>query len=544
MKKIIYILILLFTASYTSSAFASIPQDKKVFESKCSRCHSLKKSLRKTKNLAAWQRTIKRMAKYARGSISEQDTKNVANYLASLTKPVQPIAQKKDEPKVETSAQKEEAKAPEKNEVFNFKKVSVKQFIDPAVCAKCHSEKFEQWNGSMHSKAFTDPLWRAATKTFFKEAVDPKEILEMKACVKCHTPLGFRAYHIASPGDDYDKLAALPAQGIFCNWCHNIDEVKHIGDAGYEVAPGNGEDEPSTMLGPLKDASSDFHPVKYSELHTKSDFCGLCHNVSHATNNLPFEQTYDEWKKSPYNTGNPATTVHCQDCHMRQKPGVPATGKTARPDNPGKAADDGPSRKHINTHYFVGANALITKQDKSGIHAKMAVERLQNAADLELIKSDAYLKNGLSQIRVKVINSGAGHYLPTGIIELRQMWLVMRITDKNGKSVFRSGHLDAKGNIDKSAVLFTTQLGNHKGEPVINIALADRVLYDHRVPPKGYLIEKYAFQIPSDAVSPLKVEATLKYRSASQSFANRLLGDSAVEIPVIDMVHKADTILF
>ena len=229
---------------------------------------------------------------------------------------------------------------------------------------------------------------------------------------------------------------------------------------------------------------------------------------------------------------------------MRQKPGVPATGKTARPDNPGKAADDGPSRKHINTHYFVGANALITKQDKNGIHAKMAVERLQNAADLELIKSDAYLKNGLSQIRVKVINSGAGHYLPTGITEIRQMWLDISITDKNGKSVFRSGHLDAKGNIDKSAVLFTTQLGNHKGEPVINIALADRVLYDHRVPPKGYLIEKYAFQIPSDAVSPLKVEATLKYRSASQSFANRLLGDSAVEIPVIDMVHKADTILF
>ena len=151
-----------------------------------------------------------------------------------------------------------------------------------------------------YSIHYTKLYERKATKLFFKEAVSKDEVLEMKACVKCHTPLGFRSYLISSPGDDYDKLAHLPAQGIFCNWCHNINEVKHIGDAGYEVAPGSGEEEPSTMLGPLKDATSDFHPSKYSELHTKSEFCGLCHNVSHASNKLPLEQTFDEWRNSPY----------------------------------------------------------------------------------------------------------------------------------------------------------------------------------------------------------------------------------------------------
>ena len=536
MKYVSFILIAIFTASFT---FASIPQDKKLdkklFESKCAKCHSLKKSLRKTKDLAAWQRTVKRMVKYSRGTITLPEAEKIANYLAIQSEPALTVAQEKPSTKI---------KAPDKNALYNFKKVSVNQFIDPSVCKQCHSEKFKQWNGSMHSKAFTDPLWRAATKHFFKEAVDPKEVLEMKACVKCHTPLGFRAYHISSPGDDYDKLAQLPAQGIFCNWCHNIDQVKHIGDAGYEVAPGNGKDDPSAMLGPLKDASSDFHPVKYSELHTKSEFCGLCHNVSHAANNLPFEQTYDEWKKSPYNSGDPATTVNCQDCHMRQKPGVPATGKTARPANPGKAADNGPAREHVNTHYFVGANTLVNRLEKNSVHAKMAVERLKNAADLELIKSASYNKNDLSQIKIKVINSGAGHYLPTGITEIRQMWLDVKITDKNGKTVFRSGNIDNNGNIDKSAVLFHTQLGNSKGEPVINVALADRILSDHRVPPKGYLIEKYTFLIPPDASSPLTVAATLKYRSASQAFANTLLGNSSAEIPVVDMFSLVDTIMF
>lgn len=428
------------------------------------------------------------------------------------------------------------------HEIFDFRKVMVDQFIEPDVCEGCHSEIYEQWNGSMHSRAFIDPLWQSATKLFFNEADTADEILEMKACVKCHTPLGFRSYSITSPADDYKKLSDIPAQGIFCNWCHNISEVKHLGDAGYEVAPGGGEDEPSTMLGPFKDAVSPYHPTRYSELHTRSEFCGLCHNVSHAANNLPIEQTYNEWKTSPYNTGNSETTVTCQDCHMRQRPGIPSTGKTARPDNPGKACNDGPHRPHIWTHYFVGANALITKLLGSDIHAQMAVERLQNAADLELIKSGSYKKTALSHIRVKVINSGAGHYLPTGLTEVRQMWLEVIITDAEEDIILRTGGLDKNGEIDQNTTVYMTRLGNNKGEPVINVAKADRILYDNRIPPKGYAIEKYAFHIPSDAASPLSIKVSLKYRSASQSLATTLLGKYAPEVPVINMVSMVEKI--
>jgi mono/diheme cytochrome c family protein len=532
MKKVIYIFITIFTVSIS---FASIEEGKKLFKEKCDKCHSFERSLSKTKDLDAWKRTTQRMSKYT-DTINFIEALEIAEYLAGRVEVEKVLIAEKP---VE-----EGPHVPEEHGMFKFKKVRVDQFIEPSVCGECHSEKYEQWSGSMHSKAFIDPLWRAATKLFFKEATKSEEILEMKACVKCHTPLGFRSYSITSPGDDYDKLAELPAQGIFCNWCHNISEVKHIGDAGYEVEPGGGEDDPSTMLGPLKDASSDFHPTKFSELHTRSEFCGLCHNVSHAANNLPIETTYDEWRNSPYNTGDPLTTVMCQDCHMRQRPGIPSTGKTERPDNPGKACDDGPDRKHIWTHYFVGGNAVVTKLLGSEVNAKMAIERLQHAADLEIIKSNSYKKNELSYIQVKVINSGAGHYLPTGITEIRQMWLDVKITDASGKTILRSGALDKDGNIDKNAVVYFTQLGNAKGEPVINVALADRVLYDYRIPPKGYAIEKYAFYIPSDAVSSLKVEATLNYRSVSQPLANTLLGEKAPEIPVINMITVNDKIKF
>jgi hypothetical protein len=58
------------------------------------------------------------------------------------------------------------------------------------------------------------------------------------------------------------------------------------------------------------------------------------------------------------------------------------------------------------------------------------------------------------------------------------------------------------------------------------------------------LIEKYDFQIPSDAVSPLTVEAVLKYRSASQSFAKALFENNTPSIPVIEMVSLTEKIKF
>lgn len=526
--------------SLVSTAFASASYHagKPLFESKCSKCHSLERALSKQKDLAAWQRTTQRMSHYSGGAITAQDADRIAEYLAGRGKA----------PKVEAAVPGtraiEKVDELEKHEMFDFKKVRVEQFIDPEVCEGCHSAQFKEWNGSMHSKAFVDPLWRSATKLFFSESQTSEEVLEMKACVKCHTPLGFRSYTITSPGHDYDAVTGLPAQGIFCNWCHNISEVKHLGDAGYEVEPGGGEDDPSTMLGPFDDADSPYHPTKYSELHTKSDFCGLCHNVSHAANKIPLEQTYSEWKNSPYNTGDPATTVNCQDCHMRQRPGVPSTGKTARPNNPGKACDMGPDRKHIWTHYFVGGNAIVTKLLGSELHAKMAIERLQNAADLEIISDDSYARKKLSSFRVKVINSGAGHYLPTGLTEVREMWLDIKVTDDRGDVLFRSGTLDKDGNVDRHAVIYKTHLGNAKGEEVLNVAKADRILYDHRIPPKGYAIEQFSFYIPEDAAGPLTIHVDLKYRSASQALARTLLGKDAPEIPVVTMARTDHTIEF
>ncbi len=529
MKKAIFIIIaMLFLCAAQSSA-----QDgRDLFEQKCIRCHTLERTLEKSKGFEEWKRTVMRMGSYTFGQITIQDSEIIARYLADMAAPEDPVV----------IQEIRKIAAIDQHEMFNFKKVRVNQFIKPETCQNCHSEIYNMWKGSMHSKAFTDPIWRAATKFFVKEAVTPGEILEMKACVKCHTPLGFRSYTINNPDQDYNAVSGLPAEGIFCNWCHNINELKHIGDAAYEVDPGGGEEDFSTMLGPFADSYSNVHPTAYSELHTRSEFCGLCHNVTHAANGLPIENTYTEWKNSPYNTGNADTSVHCQDCHMRQKPGVPATGSTERPDNPGRASEYGPVRDHIWTHYFVGGNAIVTQLLGNSVIARMAVERLQHAAELKILKGPSYGNNRVARLNIKVINSGAGHYLPTGLTEVRQMWLDVKVTDASGQILLHSGSLDKDGAIGKDAVLYHTVLGDRDGEPVLNVAKAERVLFDYRIPPKGYVMESYDFYVPAEARSPLRVEVYLNYRSTPQSLADKLLGEDAPIIPVIHMAKALDEI--
>lgn len=455
-------------------------------------------------------------------------------------------------------------------QLFNFEKFDAMKFIKPDVCGQCHSEIYSQWEGATHSKAFIDPIWRAATKLFYNEAKTMGQVLEVKLCVKCHIPLGFGFDVIQFNNENYEELMALPAQGTFCNWCHNINEALHIGGSGADPGTDLKEIDTAIILGPRKDPRWEnppkdvkltMHPSEYSELYTKSDFCGLCHNMSYLENKLPIVQTFDEWKKSPYNTNDPKTTITCQDCHMRQRSGIPGTGATKKLNNPGKAADNGPTREHVWTHYFAGGNSLIPKLMGSDLHSFLAIERLTNAAELEIITDDYYEKGKISQIKIKAINSGAGHYLPTGMTVIRQMWLEVKITSADGITIFASGTMDKKGDLEKNTVIYNTVLSDKNGEPTMNIALADRILYDHRIPPKDNVVENYNFIIPEDAVSPLNVEVILKYRTASPDFVRKLLGEKAphfsdnmksilsdnksdIAIPVIDMTSSTEKIKF
>jgi hypothetical protein len=409
-------------------------------------------------------------------------------------------------------------------------------FNDPKRCAACHAEIFSQWEGSMHSQAAEDGIFRK----FYEMVVDEVGAPAVEFCMKCHSPVGVSRGEV--PPATGEKLSPVSMKGVFCDFCHTVTP-KGIGNGAFETTFSG------TKRGPLENAVSPAHETGTDGRYGRSEFCGMCHYVTHPLSGRPIERTYEEWKESPYNTGDPATSTQCQDCHMRQTPGNPGTGATERKDNPGKAAAMGPDRPHVWTHYFVGGNTLYPGAPNAERRRAMAAERLRNAARLEVLPEDAPSGPGdLASFRVRVHNTGAGHRLPTGLSEVREMWLDVTVSDASGKVLLRSGEIGEGGGIDPSAAIFKTFLGIGKTNVKLaccffaigernRILSAERITRDRRILPKGYDEEKYAFRVPAGAVFPLKVTALLHYRSMSQAFADIFYPDGSVKVPVVRMAE-------
>ncbi|GAB63787.1 MAG: cytochrome c554 family protein [Candidatus Jettenia sp.] len=413
--------------------------------------------------------------------------------------------------------------------------VRISQFFSPISCGSCHPEIFKMWSGSTHANAWKNPLFQALYNLGKKTAEGESQKRNIESCVRCHFPIGHSAGDANLPVDDEKG-------GVICDFCHSVRATTGIGNAPYILSPGNAAAmEGGIKYGPFKDSPETIHGSQYSELHTRSEFCGGCHDVSHAGNDLPIEQTYTEWRQGPYNTNDPETTVHCQDCHMRQRPGFPSTGSTDRPDNPGLASPEimgGKKRPHIWTHYFVGGSvSQISLPPNSEVQPQMAIDRLKNAATLEVVANPNAKKGDILKFQVNIKNTGAGHYLPTGLTELRQMWLETSVTDAEDKIIYQSGKVDEKGNVDPNATIYHTVFGDENGKQTLHVWTATHIISDNRIPPKGQKEEHFVCLIPGDAKSPLKVKAVLHYRSAPQDIVDTLLGEKSIKLPVIDMAE-------
>ena len=409
----------------------------------------------------------------------------------------------------------------------------VSRFISPDTCGGCHSEIYAQWENSMHGLAHKDPIYQKVAKFFLTGLTDPGEVEESESCVKCHTPVGVVTGFPKKTSDDWSKTPEIATRGVQCDFCHSAVSAEKMYNNGMVLSPGNGEADPGIKRGPIKDPVPEFHEAEFSEFHTQAGICGTCHNVKHVAFGTDLETTYDEWAAGPYNTDDPAKRVVCQECHMRQKPGLPATGSTPRPDNPGYASDIGPERDHVYTHYFVGANNFVPQQFGDAEKTAMATERLTHAATLALDTTG--MKKG--RLNVTVTNTGAGHKLPTGLTNARQMWLEVTVkSKKDGKVLYASGVLNAEGHVAEGATVYHTIFGDGKGKPVNNIALAREILTDHRIPPGQAVTE--TFNLP--AKTPCKevvVSVRLQYRICSQKLLDLVLGKGALSVPVVTMAQ-------
>jgi hypothetical protein len=401
------------------------------------------------------------------------------------------------------------------------RKLDVHMFQDPKACGGCHKDIFEEWENSVMANAWQDPIYRE----LLKRASEATRGALDNFCTGCHTPIGLTTGMATARGLE----AKIAEEGVGCESCHNISAATGVGNGSFVLTPQkNGR---PLKFGPRKDAESTFHDSTYSDVHTKSEICGACHNVTHPFNQLPIEQTYDEWRDSPYN----AKGIHCQDCHMKSGPGV--TG------NPGRAAPMGKERDHVYSHSFSSANSTLLEYFGNKKESERARDMLRSAATIEFLESPLRIRPGEPvKVRLRVSNTGAGHKLPTGFPEGREVWVDFKVADSEGREVYRLGAI-RDGHTEEGTKSFKATLGDSKGEVVdINVWEADRLLSDTRILPNGYADVEYAFTVDGRVRGPLLIQADLYYWAAPQHFVDELLGKGKMTVDIVRMGSVSEEI--
>ena len=430
------------------------------------------------------------------------------------------------------------------------------------------------WSGSMMANATRDPLFWAALDVANKDLPGVGDY-----CLRCHTPNGWLGGRVAKNGGagqpangamgcqlqgDYndDDGSGNDYSGIGCHFCHRVMPHGPQGPQSQPFAIGNGNiwvDDDSLCpapngqfyggpcrRGPYTYVNFELEPPhgwQPSALHSSSEFCGTCHDVSTpdtdqgplktlvlengttTTRPFPIERTYSEWKRSLFadlifrdGLQNAAVGVlpalakgqTCQNCHMPNTDDPLAQACSMNP--------EGSRTGNLPTHRLVGANTWIPAMIKtlyagaSGFNRASDFDRtiawaramLQASAKvtatITAFTAPAPGAPGQVSVRVRTTNL-SGHKLPTGYSEGRRMWLNLKVFNATNGLVAESGAFDATTGVlteDSQIKIYEVLQGiwdpalpgtcrtEAAGKKVFHFVLNNCIAKDNRIPPLGF----------------------------------------------------------
>jgi len=317
-------------------------------------------------------------------------------------------------------------------------------------------------------------------------------------CAACHTP----AASVNDPyGVDPTNVTGVPAEGVPCDFCHKIWDVKLNPSSGlpYDNMPGvlsyefrRPPEGHQFFAGPLDDVAPG--EDTYSPLQQQSQFCAPCHSAVFW--DTVIYDSFGEWLDSPYS--DPETGLTCQDCHM------PPVGVT----------------------HFALPEAGALERDPSTIYS----HRMPGASDEELLQNSVTMKvevqreGGKIIVGVNIINDQTGHHIPTDS-PLRQMILLVQVVDSSGNLLKQvsgpqipdyggAGNPDDGYYAEMPGKIYAKVLMELWTEVVPSGAYWNptRIVSDNRIPATQNDTSKYVFD--SSKASPVTVQVKLVFRRA------------------------------
>jgi hypothetical protein len=404
-------------------------------------------------------------------------------------------------------------------------------------CGNCHSAIYAQWKKDGHANSATDPMVITlynGTDVHGNRDRGPgykRDWTDEGNCSSCHAPM---ATIKRQQPVTLTEIQGVELSGVACDVCHKMKEVPaalvspSLTDVHFLRPP------TSTRLnfGPFDDSTfpDEIPDFSYSPLFKDSRMCAPCHDGK--TWGVPIYETYSEWKAGPYSKAG----IQCQDCHMS---GTGEYERFADADKGGKVRS--PAR--IGIHQSLGKNTTAF---------------LRSAVRME---SESAIDNGLLSVKVRVMNVGAGHDLPTGQPMRNILLLVSAEGDDGIPLTLVSGErVPAWGGIGPGSNNYAGLPGkgfakvlqtlNEYQKPTIiagereNAAefpapawRRSKILSDNRIPPRSDDVSTYLFAVPEHS-KDVHVKAQLIYRKAFKPLADV----KGWDVPDVELISTSNTI--
>ncbi|MDR0717896.1 MAG: cytochrome c family protein [Azoarcus sp.] len=423
-------------------------------------------------------------------------------------------------------------------------------------CGECHRKETLEWATSLHAVSDLDLIYDSTVQenSTATRASQAHGVEKGRWCESCHNPLGVLTGAV-TPANSVQEIAALE-EGTACVVCHTVNRAEPLaGNAALELDI-NGifrYAHPALIAAAPSRHARDMRARREQPLMGNSAMCGACHteirpsSVNDATPPLNLQDTYDEWRHSPWAKAD----VQCQDCHMAADPAgfVAALKRGERP------------RKAV-SHRFAGNNYLLADTNlPAGLLSALrggsppglnrlydraaftkalgethdaVVALLREAAELKVEALPGAPADGALHLKVAVANVGAGHALPTGPLDQRYLWLEVVAKDAGGNTLFHQGQFDGKkGEEDPQAVRWMKEVKDIEGKPERRHLLFDAFTLHYTrkpIPPGQSDIVEYRIPLPPGTQGAVTVDVRLWYRLAVQDILKNITSQGMANV--------------
>lgn len=329
-------------------------------------------------------------------------------------------------------------------------------------CINCHAP------GENLSKSA--PAW--TTSDLGKSHAPLRDVLSQASlegisCAVCHQTIGPVGPHRGS--SSYEGNAAWTSFVTGAEFLSRPEDragTFGVGNSGYAL-------DARFFRSAGRDASAIVHgsPGAQTDAYLRSsEFCGACHDVRlFGTDVLGVERgehfkrlrnAYSEWRAwADTERGAGREPATCQGCHMSQYPGVCVPAKDGKGDADCPAGTRFSARApvvdpHAVSHYFTSVEVPMTPGFPDAFASDATLDAFGVPVGLRQ-RRDAMLRHTFAlsveqptrttsevRIPIRIENVGAGHRVPAGFSQEREIWIELEVRDARGGVVYRVGHVD------------------------------------------------------------------------------------------------------